>query len=357
MNSVSVKTDSHTYPVLIAESSLASCGELVLGHTALRGRCAVLADDHVAELYGSLVLDSLRASGFAADLVTFPHGEQSKSLRCAEDCCEELIRLGLDRKSFLLALGGGVTGDLAGFVAAIYFRGIPFVQIPTSVVAQVDSSVGGKTGVNAKGGKNLIGSFHQPDLVIVDPLTLRTLPDREYREGFAEIIKHGIIADAGLLQTLPSPDDRSDLAPLIERNVRIKAEIVGRDEKETLGVRALLNFGHTIGHAIENAAGYGKFLHGEAISLGILAAMRLSRTHAGFSSEEESFIRGLLERWDLPVDFSDAPEIPSLLQAMKTDKKFDSGSIRFILTKRLGTAFVSSDITESDLRRALESLA
>ena len=186
-----------------------------------------------------------------------------------------MISAGLDRRAFVAALGGGVVGDLAGFVASIYYRGIPHVQIPTTVVAQVDSAIGGKTGVNARDGKNLIGSFHQPALVIADPETLSTLPKREFNEGIAEIIKHAVIRDAAMLVDLHKPVT-SDLPPLIARNQEIKSAIVVEDEFEKLGVRALLNFGHTIGHAIENAAGYGRYLHGEAVSLGIAAALRLS---------------------------------------------------------------------------------
>ena len=244
-----------------------------------------------------------------------------------------------------MALGGGVVGDLAGFVAAIHYRGIPFVQIPTTVVAQVDSSVGGKTGVNAPGGKNLIGAFHQPKLVIADTGTLESLPEREYQDGFAEVIKHAAIRDFSLLE------EPADLPRFIARNISIKAAIVAEDEFETSGVRALLNFGHTIGHGIENAAGYGRFLHGEAISLGLVAACRLSVEKAGLATADSERIIGALVRRNLPVTLPDDITTDDILTALQKDKKFHDGSIRFVLLRAPGDAFVSSDVTIGDIKR------
>ena len=217
----------------------------------------------------------------------------------AETLCRDMIRSGHDRKSMVVALGGGVVGDLAGFVAAIFYRGLPFVQIPTTIVSQVDSSVGGKTGVNVAEGKNLLGAFHQPRLVLVDPETLRTLPDREFHEGFAEAIKHAAIRDAPMLADLAALDPASREVPaeLIARNIAIKARVVEADEHETLGVRALLNFGHTIGHGIEASVPYGEMLHGEAIALGMRAALYLSENEDAASRRgiggNPSFVRSL----------------------------------------------------------------
>ena len=249
-----------------------------------------------------------------------------------------------------------MVGDLAGFVAAIYQRGIPLVQIPTTIVAQVDSSIGGKTGVNARAGKNLIGAFHQPCLVLADTNTLATLPDREYREGFAEVIKHAAIRDAALLEALDPATPREHLAPLIARNIAIKAAIVAADEHEQTGQRALLNFGHTIAHAIENVAGYGRFLHGEAVSLGLAAALEISQSKAGLSGPEAARVRAKLAAFGLPLTLAADLSDDDLLAAARRDKKFTGGRVRYVVIPRLGEAFVAEDVTEDDLRASLQTL-
>ena len=354
---VQIELGSRSYSVEIAPGLLEECGMLCAGLKTLGRRCSIITDSNVAPLYGQKVQASLTESGFEPITLVVPAGESSKSLTQAGALCDQMIAAGLDRKAFVVALGGGVIGDLAGFVASIYFRGIPYVQIPTTIVSQVDSSVGGKTGVNAPGGKNLIGSFHQPRLVIADVETLRSLPTREFNEGFAEVIKHAIIRDAALFEQLHAlKTEPAHLVELITRNVQIKADIVSEDEHETKGIRALLNFGHTIGHAIENAAGYGRFLHGEAISLGLVAAANLSVRAAGLPSEEASRIAALLRRFNLPVSLPEEITTPSLLEAMRTDKKFVEGKVRFVVTPKIGSAYLSSEITEADIQRAIESL-
>ena len=315
----------------------------------------MVTDSNVGPLYAQAVARSLQGAGFTPIVITIPAGEGSKSLAIAETICDEMITAGLDRGGFVAALGGGVIGDLAGFVASIYYRGIPHVQIPTTVVAQVDSAIGGKTGVNARGGKNLIGSFHQPALVIADPAVLSTLPKREFNEGIAEVIKHAVIRDAKMLDDLTRVA-ASDLPSLIARNQQIKARIVSEDEFEKLGLRALLNFGHTIGHAIENAAGYGRFLHGEAVSLGIAAALDLSVDRAGLPIDQAEIVLKSLSAFDLPVKMPHDIPTQSLMKALGKDKKFEAGAIRFVLTKSLGSAFVSKEVTEGDVRRAIENL-
>src|SRR5215210_6782406 len=296
---VHVPLGTRSYDVRVAAGLLDSLGAVV-SDIGMRGACAIITDSNVGPLYAERASAALDA--FRRVVITVPAGEKSKSLRQAEAVCDEMISSGLDRSSFIVALGGGVVGDLAGFIAAIYYRGIPYMQIPTTIIAQVDSSVGGKTGVNARGGKNLLGAFHQPRAVIADPATLDTLPSREFNEGFAEVIKHAIIRDAGMFEELASfRRDAVDLASLIVRNVQINAAIVSADEHETTGERAFLNFGHTVGHAIENAAGYGQFLHGEAISLGLVAASDLSTRHAGLSREEHAQIVARLEQFGLPT--------------------------------------------------------
>lgn len=318
--------------------------------------CAIITDSHVGPLYLERVAASLEQCGYRVTRHVFPAGEPAKSIAQAGLLCDELTLAAHDRKSMVVALGGGVCGDLAGFVAAIFFRGVPVVQIPTTIVAQVDSSVGGKTGVNGHHGKNLIGAFHQPSLVLADVALLASLPRREFNEGFAEIIKHGCIRDRPMLEELAEYDE-STLAGLIARNIRIKADIVEQDPKELIGLRALLNFGHTIGHAIEAAAGYGELFHGEAISLGLRAALYLSRLKAGLPEADEEQVLRLLAQFDLPLQLGpEAPGTEAILNLMTSDKKFEAGSIRFILTSALGDAFVSKDVTLNDIELAIHEL-
>jgi len=248
-------------------------------------------------------------------------------------------------------------GDLAGFCAAIFQRGVPCIQLPTTIVSQVDSSVGGKTGVNTPEGKNLLGAFHQPALVVADVDTLRTLPPREYAEGFAEIIKHAAIRDPGMLDEVAGfHEDPQGISPLIARNVEIKAAIVEADERERSGTRALLNFGHTVGHAIEAAAGYGELLHGEAISLGLLAALRLSESVAGLAPAESRAVIDALHALELPQTLPEGMSEDAVLRCMERDKKFVEGRIRFVLLRELGDAFVSSEVTREQIREQVDRL-
>jgi 3-dehydroquinate synthase len=352
---IPVLLEDTPYEVIVGHDILARTGEFI--HQALpdASKCALITDANVGPLYAETVRASLESSGVQTTVITVPAGESSKALSEAEKICDVMIEAGLDRNAFVAALGGGVVGDLAGFAAAIYYRGIPHVQIPTSVVAQVDSAIGGKTGVNARAGKNLIGSFHQPALVVADPATLETLPKREFNEGLAEIIKHAIIRDKSMLDELEDPE-AMDLPSLVARNVKIKARIVAEDEFEKLGLRALLNFGHTIGHAIENTAGYGRYLHGEAISLGLVAALALSVEKAGLPKRDADRVTALLKNFKLPVTLPSDLSTDSLMAALRRDKKFAAGQIRFVLTEEFGSAFVSKDLTEDDLRNAIEGL-
>jgi 3-dehydroquinate synthase len=346
---------AHTgYSVWIGDGLLAHCGEKIRSFHA-DGKVAVVTDSNVAGIYSGVVLESLRSAGFEPTLIVVEAGEASKRMEVVAQVADAMIAAGLDRKSLLVALGGGVVGDLAGFVAAIYYRGIRYVQIPTTVVAQVDSSVGGKTGVNAPGGKNLLGAFHHPMLVLADPATLRTLPDREFNEGFAEVIKHAAIRDAGMFDLL-DPAQREGLGGLVARNVGIKAHIVAADEKELTGERALLNFGHTVGHGIEQAAGYGQLLHGEAISIGLHAAVRLSVEKAGLPEADAQRVVAALEAFHLPIRVPAGLETDAIMDALLHDKKFDSGKVRFVLLEKLGSAFLSSSVTADEIRSVLESL-
>jgi 3-dehydroquinate synthase len=322
-------------------------------------RCAIISDRNVAPLYAAKAIASLRKAGFDPLLATLPPGETSKSLRIFHSCCDQLASHRLERKSFIVALGGGVVGDLAGFVAAAYLRGIAFVQAPTTLLAQVDSSVGGKVGVNLAAGKNLVGAFHQPRLVLCDLATLRTLPMRDYRAGLAEVIKYGIICDseffARLERDLPLllRRDGEVLADVIARCCEIKADIVRQDETET-GVRAILNFGHTIGHAIEAIAGYGKFLHGEAISIGQVAAAKLSMRATGLSAGHAARIETLFVRAGLPSAIQlTTRRQTALIKAMQLDKKVSDGQIHFVLARRIGQVEPGHKIPSEWIREVL----
>ena len=351
---VTVSLPNGSYDVVIGAGSLEQVGEL-LRQIGLNRPVAVVTDERVERIYGDKLIGALAASGFSTSLHIVFGGEPAKSFATAEEVCESLARAGVDRSSLILALGGGVIGDLAGFVASIFARGVPYVQVPTTVMAQVDSSVGGKTAINLTAGKNLVGSFHQPALVVVDTDTLSTLGARERNEGFAEIVKYGVIADPSLLHEIGGAT-AEPLIGIIERCVQIKADIVAADEREESGKRALLNFGHTIGHAIESAAGYGKLLHGEAISLGMRAASWLSTRHAALPIEDHQRLVNLLKELSLPVVLSDEITTTAVMERVFTDKKFHRGQIRFVLTSKFGSAFVSEKITRADLESAVESL-
>ena len=352
---VPVNLPGRTCRILVGPGLLDRAGALTR-EAGLSGAGAIITDDNVGRLHGAAVQKSFEEAGYAVQLLTVPAGERSKSLAAAEDLIDRMIAAGLDRSSFVVALGGGVVGDLAGFVAAIYQRGIPFGQIPTTIVAQVDSAIGGKTGVNARAGKNLIGAFHQPRLVLADTGTLATLPDREYREGFAEVIKHAVIRDVAMLDELDPAAPRESLGPLVARNIAIKAAIVEEDEREETGTRALLNFGHTVAHAIENAAGYGRFLHGEAVSLGMAAALEISTRKYGLPAVDAARVREKLTAFGLPLALPADLTTGALLTAARRDKKFTSGQVRYVACPHLGEAFVAEDVTEEDIRTAIESL-
>lgn len=355
---VHVDLADRAYDVVVEAGLLGRTGELLADSALKSRRVAVISDETVAAFHAETLLESLTSAGFRPTLHTIPAGEASKSMTAAEALCRAMIREGHDRRSLVVALGGGVVGDLAGFVAAIFYRGIPFVQIPTTIVAQVDSSVGGKTGVNVCEGKNLLGCFHQPSLVLVDPETLRTLPGREFREGFAEAIKHAAIRDAAMLDELAAldPESRDVSADLLARNIAIKARIVEADEHETKGLRALLNFGHTIGHGIEAAVPYGEMLHGEAISLGLRAALFLSERHARLDPAASAKILALLGKFGLPLVLDPHIATETVMDRLARDKKFSAGAIRFVLTDAPGGAFVSADVSPADLQDAIAHL-
>jgi 3-dehydroquinate synthase len=349
--------------ILIHKQLLAQIGTRCRA-LALSGKCALISDSDVARVFADGVKKSLTSSGFRPTLITIPAGEKSKTLQHAAAICDRMIAAGMDRQSFVIGLGGGMIGDISGFVAAIYHRGIPHVQIPTTLLAMVDSSIGGKTGVDARAGKNLIGAFHQPSLVIDDLDVLKTLPRRQFKQGFAEIIKHAIIADAKMFRQLKvahasglrRASETHALLSLIKRNIEIKSRIVAKDEWDRTGERALLNFGHTVGHAIEHAGNYRRFLHGEAVSLGIVAACAISVKKAGLPADQHAMIVDLLSRFGLPTRLSRKFPRRKILDSVKFDKKFEGGKIRFVVTPQIGAAYLADNVTVSDIREAVEKL-
>jgi len=356
VTSTEVRTAGESYSVLIGSGLLDSVGERIKEKLS-PGRCAIISDTNVAPLFADAIQKSLSAAGFEPKLITIQAGEQSKTLQQAGAICDRLF-LSLDRQSFVIGLGGGVIGDLSGFVAAIFKRGIRHVQIPTTLLAMVDSSIGGKTGVNTAAGKNLLGAFHQPLLVIDDIYVLKTLPRRFLRQGFAEIVKHAVIADAKMFRELKNEavSDTLSLETLIQRNVEIKSGIVAKDEFDQKGDRALLNFGHTIGHAIERAGNYEKILHGEAVSLGIIAACVISVRKAGLPQAEVAAVVDLLQRFGLPTRLPEDLPHQRILEALALDKKFEQDQIRFVVTPKIGSARLSDDVTMDDIRDAVKRL-
>jgi 3-dehydroquinate synthase len=353
VNTLTVELAARSYPILIGPGLLAD-PEVLDAHVP-RGRVLLVSNTTVAALYAGPLKQGLKGRNLVEAIV--PDGESYKTLATVARILDVAVANRLARDSTVVALGGGVVGDMAGFAAACYQRGVDFVQVPTTLLAQVDSSVGGKTGVNHPGGKNLIGAFHQPVAVIADTDTLATLPPRELRAGLAEIIKYGLIHDAAFFDWLEVNIDRLlagnpvALTHAIRRSCEVKAEIVGKDERER-GDRALLNLGHTFGHAIEAATGYGTWLHGEAVGAGMLMAAAMSRECGYLSDTDVARLRALLHRVGLPLA---APEVSAqtALEHMKIDKKVQAGRMRFVLLKRIGAALVTADYPPHALQATL----
>ena len=354
MTPILIQAGHQSYEALVGSGLLERTGGFI-SQKFSGPDCALVSDENVAARFAEVVVRSLKSAGFKPILVTIPPGEKSKTLGKAEAICYRMSEAGLDRSSFLVALGGGVLGDLAGFVAAIYHRGIPYVQMPTTLLAQVDSSIGGKTAVNIALGKNLVGAWHQPALVIADTDTLETLPARQRRQGFAEIVKHAVIRDGEMFEMLQHFEGE-DLTALVRRNIAIKAAIVTADERETKGERALLNFGHTVGHAIERAGDLLDVLHGEAISLGIVAACEISVRKAGLAERERDRILSTLRAFDLPTRLPANFPREKILNAIRFDKKFEHQEVRFVVTPAIGSARVATDVTMDDIAAAIHDL-
>ncbi len=358
MRTQSVALGERSYAIHVGPGLLQRAGAL-LAPLLPRPRVVVVSNPVVAAHWLAPLRASLSAAGIDSEPVLVPDGETHKSWSTLHALLTRLLEVHAERSTTLVALGGGVVGDLTGFAAAIYQRGMPFVQVPTTLLAQVDSSVGGKTGVNHPLGKNMIGAFHQPRAVLIDTDCLSTLPDRELAAGAAEVIKTAAIRDLAFFEWLETnlprikARDADALVHAVTESCRIKAEIVAADEREE-GERALLNFGHTFGHAIEAGVGYGEWLHGEAVAAGMVLAAELSRRQGLISVADVGRLRALLQLAGLPVD---APQLGAsrYLALMSHDKKVVAGSIRFVLLRAIGQAFVAADVRETDVRAVLES--
>jgi 3-dehydroquinate synthase len=359
MESLSVALGERSYPIHIGAGLIGSANLYApyLGG----GNAAIVTNTVVMPLYGNKVRQALEAAGARVTEIVIPDGEQAKSWQGVAQVIDALLDARLGRDSLVLALGGGVVGDLAGFAAAVYQRGVPFVQVPTTLLAQVDSSVGGKTAINHARGKNMIGAFHQPHAVISDVATLDTLPERELRCGIAEVIKHALALDLAFVEWLESnvenilKRDRGALVHAVRRSCELKAGIVAADERES-GARALLNFGHTFGHAIEAGTGYGAWLHGEAIAAGMVMASELSSRLGGLKTSDVKRVRILLSRAGLPVTGPAlAPE--QLMKLMALDKKAAKGRTRFVVLEALGRAALRADVDDAAVRQAIVAAA
>lgn len=362
MPEVKVDLGTRSYPILIDRGLMARLGELLTQWSPETSRVLVITDTNVAPLYLSRVRSSLEQAGIATAVAKVSAGEASKSLAQAYSLYAACTRAGLERSSAVVALGGGVVGDLAGFVAATYLRGVRLIQVPTSLLAQVDSSVGGKTAVDLPEGKNLVGAFHQPTLVAADLEALSTLPRRELVAGMAEVVKHGLIRDADFFRFLESHVDEilaldyNTLGSVVEVNCRIKAAVVSADEREA-GLRAILNMGHTVGHAVEAAMGYGTLLHGEAVSIGMVAALRIAQQVGVLQEPDlETRLLNLLTRLGLPVRLPQSLVPDALTPLMMRDKKVKNGRIRWVLPVRSGEVTISSAVPMEVVHRVLEEM-
>jgi 3-dehydroquinate synthase len=354
MEKITVHLGERSYPIYIGAGILRQAGELCRS-MGLSPRGAMITNPTVGQLYTESILTSFMENGFALTVLEVPDGEEYKSLEWVGHLYRKLLPLGLDRRSPVIAFGGGVIGDLAGFVAATFMRGLPYIQIPTSLLAQVDSSVGGKVAVNLPEAKNMIGAFYQPRLVVSDVRFLQTLPPREFQAGLAEVVKYGVIADKAFFEWLEGSlvsilrQEEETLMHLVRTSCQIKARVVEVDERDE-GPRAMLNFGHTVGHAIEAATGYGQYTHGEAIAIGMVVAAQLSH-HLGLCSKEVPHrIVALLRRIGLPTQLPIKPG--KLLKSIAYDKKVKNGMTHFVLTKDLGSVTVTPIF---DLREALQA--
>jgi len=367
---IPVALSANPYPVQIRAGGLAGLGQAVINQGVASGtRVLVVTNPVVNEHYGASVLASLREAGLICELLELEAGEEQKTPATVALIHDAAFRHRLERGSLIVALGGGVVGDMAGFAAATWLRGIAVVQVPTTLLAMVDAAIGGKTGVNHPGGKNLIGAFHQPKLVLIDPTVLDTLPEREFRAGMAEVIKYGVIGDPALFGDLETAAQRDPLGGLanresvgegllerlLERSASAKARVVAADEREG-GLRAILNYGHTLGHAVETLSGYGTYLHGEAVGLGMLAAGEVSLAIGLWQHGDQQQQRAVIAAAGLPLVWP-ALDPQAVLACLQGDKKVRQGRVRFVLPTAIGAVEIRDDVEPEIILRALERLA
>ncbi|MDX9715062.1 MAG: 3-dehydroquinate synthase [Dissulfurispiraceae bacterium] len=356
MNNIRVDLGERSYEIKIGSNLLKQAGHF-LKELGLAGRVVILSNPIVERLYCEDIHKSLAEAGFECYRVIMPEGEQYKTYDWACSILTEILKHRLDRKSCIIALGGGVVGDMAGFVSSIYMRGINFVQVPTTLLAQVDSSVGGKTGVNHQFGKNMIGTFYQPRLVLADTLVLKTLPPREFLCGMAEVIKYGIISDSSLFDYLETEKNRilafdeQALAHIIKRSCEIKADVVSKDERES-GLREILNFGHTAGHALETETGYLKYLHGEAVAIGMCIESRISCSMGLLNTDQLRRIEDLIKSYNLPVSLPEGISLKNLVKHMQLDKKTVGGRVKFILPESIGSVRIETGVSEEIIMKS-----
>jgi len=353
------KQSSLSHEICIGHNILDRIG-LVIAKRNLAHRYVVITDSNVSALYGEEILGVLEKVGVKADLIEFPAGEASKNMGTVLSIVKELLNRGVDRSSALIALGGGVTGDMTGFIASIYMRSIPYIQVPTTLMAQVDSSIGGKTAIDLPEGKNLLGTFFQPQAIFTDLRFLETLPDDEFINGLSEVVKYGIIDDVELFTLLEGKSDAirnrdpDILKAIVERSCKIKKGFVEIDERD-IGARRILNFGHTIGHAIEAESGY-TIPHGNAISAGMIASARISERMKHLSSGDRGRIQDLVRATGLADHIPASISTEGILSKTRTDKKKEDGSIHFVLLKKIGLPFINGSVEEALIRETIEEL-
>ena len=364
---ISVALPQNAYDVVISPDALDHLGEWLTNHpqplVKAGQKLLVVSNPVIFRHYGDRLVQSLEAVGYRISTCILPAGERYKTLRSIQKIYDAAYEAKLERQSAMVALGGGVIGDMTGFAAATWLRGIGVVQVPTSLLAMVDASIGGKTGVNHPQGKNLIGAFHQPRLVLIDPKVLSTLPPREFRAGMAEVIKYGVIWDAELFTALEQ-STRLDqyryvgeelLQTILTCSCQAKAEVVAQDEKEA-GLRAILNYGHTIGHAIESATGYRTVNHGEAVGIGMIAAGKLATTLQFWPEADEQRQAALIQKTKLPTEIPSNAGVEPLITLLKSDKKVQDGQVRFILPKAIADVFITNEVTDDDIRPVLTAM-
>lgn len=357
MKTLNVDLGSRSYPILIGNTLT----DMELYKSVIKDQVMIVTNETVAPLYLESLETKLNELDVHIDVTILPDGEQYKTLEYFSKVVDQLLEKRHNRSTTVIALGGGVIGDMSGFAAASYQRGVKFIQVPTTLLSQVDSSVGGKVAVNHPMGKNMIGAFYQPQTVVIDINTLKTLPKEEFAAGFAEVVKYGLIRDAAFFEWLEAnfdsifAQDPEYITEMIYRSCEHKAKIVEQDEREG-GVRALLNLGHTFGHAIEAGMGYGKVLHGEAVAIGMVMAAEFSRRLGHLTSNDVARIAGLLDQAGLPVAVPKDMKPQQMLDLMKLDKKVDQGQLKLILLKQIGDGYITHDYSEADLKELLQDL-